>query len=164
MEEHEKEGAAGVAAVHAPNPCKLTECRGKPRCKKCLVMDGARGVDACGAPSLTEEEREHIHSAIEMLGDYEATARENGNCSIAAGANATRYVLGKLFRFLPGRTAGAKASDQRQRFEAWADDQGFPLKRLETSDGYLDLRTHGAWEAYQRGAADGVNLPDGSKR
>lgn len=51
--------------------------------------------------------------------------------------------------------AGMAPADQRQRFEAWADDQGFPLKRLDTSDGYLDLRTHGAWDAWQA-ATDGV--------
>lgn len=46
--------------------------------------------------------------------------------------------------------------DLRQRFEAWAGDQGYPLKKLETSDGYLDLRTHGAWEAWEACAATGV--------
>jgi hypothetical protein len=51
--------------------------------------------------------------------------------------------------------ADSQPSDQRQRFEVWADDQGFPLKRLETSDGYLDLRTHGAWDAWQA-ATSGV--------
>lgn len=50
---------------------------------------------------LTEEEREHIHQAIEMLGDYEVIQREWGNDSVAEGASATRYVLQKLFRFLP---------------------------------------------------------------
>lgn len=52
------------------------------------------------------------------------------------------------------------AADQRQRFEAWADDQGFPLQKLETSDGYLDLRTQGAWDAWQACAADGVQASD----
>jgi hypothetical protein len=55
--------------------------------------------------ALTEEEREHIHAAIDMLGDYEATARENGNNSLEMGASATRHVLQKLFRFLPTRIA-----------------------------------------------------------
>jgi hypothetical protein len=44
-------------------------------------------------------------------------------------------------------------SNEREAFESWADDQGFPLRRLETSDGYLDLRTHGAWDAWQARAA-----------
>jgi hypothetical protein len=56
-------------------------------------------------PGLTDDERLHIHSAIDMLGDYEATAREHGNDSIAAGASATRHMLEKLFRFLPERIA-----------------------------------------------------------
>lgn len=29
-----------------PNTCKLTECRGKPRCKLCLSLDCAYGVPA----------------------------------------------------------------------------------------------------------------------
>jgi hypothetical protein len=33
-------------AKKPPNTCKLTECQGKPRCKTCLVMDGASGVPA----------------------------------------------------------------------------------------------------------------------
>jgi hypothetical protein len=37
--------AAGVEAAPAPNPCKLTECQGKPRCKPCLVMDASYGVE-----------------------------------------------------------------------------------------------------------------------
>lgn len=79
------------------------------------VVAAPARVPAVQAPSLTEEEREHIHAAIEMLGDYEATARENGNDSIAAGAGATRYVLAKLFRFLPGRNAGAVGSSNDQQ-------------------------------------------------
>jgi hypothetical protein len=42
---------------------------------------------------------------------------------------------------------------EREAFEAWADDQGFPLRKLETSDDYLDLRTQGTWEAWQARAA-----------
>lgn len=57
------------------------------------------------------------------------------------------------------RASGVTPTDQRQRFEAWADDQGFPLKKLDTSDGYLDLRTHGAWDAWQA-ATDGVSPTD----
>lgn len=73
-----------------------------------LIADRARELAAATQPApsarpLTDDEREHIHAAIEMLGDYEATAREHGNDSIAAGAGATRYVLEKLFRFLPSR-------------------------------------------------------------
>lgn len=30
--------ASGVLASPAPNPCKLTECQGKPRCDKCVAM------------------------------------------------------------------------------------------------------------------------------
>ena len=60
------------------------------------------GVDSCVA-TLTEEEREHIHQAIDMLGIYEAEERERGNDTYAEGASATRAVLKKLFRFLPSR-------------------------------------------------------------
>ena len=66
---------------------------------------------------LTDEEREHIHQAIEMLGDYQAEQRQRGNDSIAAGAGATRYVLEKLFRFLPSRIAGVSACDGESKQE-----------------------------------------------
>lgn len=58
---------------------------------------------------LTEEEREHIHQAIDMLGRYEAEQRDRGNNTEELGASATRYVLEKLFRFLPGRLPAADA-------------------------------------------------------
>jgi hypothetical protein len=32
--------ARGDGVQHRPNTCKLTECQGKPRCKKCVAMDG----------------------------------------------------------------------------------------------------------------------------
>jgi hypothetical protein len=54
---------------------------------------------------LSDTQRLHIHQAIEMLGDYEAEAREGGNDSVADGASATRYVLESLFRSFPALPA-----------------------------------------------------------
>lgn len=59
------------------------------------------------------------------------------------------YIRHEDVRELLAQQLDAASADQRRRFEAWADDQGFPLRRLETSGGYLDLRTQGAWEAWQ---------------
>lgn len=41
----------------------------------------------------------------------------------------------------------------RAEFEAWAVDQGFPLRRTIHGEDYQDLRTQGAFEAYQAGRA-----------
>ena len=40
---------------------------------------------------------------------------------------------------------------ERESFEAWGGDQGYPLRRIhdEADQPYLDLRTQGAWEAWQ---------------
>jgi len=67
----------------------------------------------------------------------------------------------------PVYAAGAAAplpdvpSDEREAFEAWAGDQGFPLRRLEIFDGasYQDLRTQGVWDAWQARAALAASLP-----
>ncbi len=45
-----------------------------------------------------------------------------------------------------------KLTDERAKFEAWASDQGFPLRRFDDAD-YQDLRTQGPWEAWQARAA-----------
>lgn len=63
---------------------------------------------------------------------------------------------------------------ERDSFEAWAANEGFSLRRMDTFDGesYRDLRTQGAWDAWQAcvacaklKAADGVpgtvTLPTG---
>lgn len=44
---------------------------------------------------------------------------------------------------------------EREAFEAWADDQGFLLQRLDIGDGddYHDVRTQSVWEAWQAHAA-----------
>lgn len=49
--------------------------------------------------------------------------------------------------------AGEREAKERAAFEAWADDQGFPLKRVGLGDDYQDLRTQGPWEAWQARAA-----------
>lgn len=43
----------------------------------------------------------------------------------------------------------------RTAFEVWADDQGYPLGRLDIGDGddYSDMRTDGAWGAWQAALA-----------
>jgi ribA/ribD-fused uncharacterized protein len=128
-----------------------------------IKVDVMRGILRAKA-----SQHEYVRRKLLATGDRELIEDSWRDDFWGWGPHRTGHnMLGKLWMELRAElraAAGAKASDQRQRFEAWADDQGFPLKRLETSDGYLDLRTHGAWEAYQRGAADGVNLPDGSKR
>ncbi|MBT2300414.1 hypothetical protein J7E70_08040 [Variovorax paradoxus] len=43
--------------------------------------------------------------------------------------------------------------DEREAFEAWANDQGFLLGRVVRGDDYQDLRTQGPWEAWQARAA-----------
>ena len=44
---------------------------------------------------------------------------------------------------------------EREQFEAWGGDQGYPLRRIhdEADQQYLDLRTQGAWEAWQAARA-----------
>jgi hypothetical protein len=49
-------------------------------------------------------------------------------------------------------TEGATEAE-RAAFEAWADDQGFVLKRVILGDDYQDLRTQGPWDAWQARAA-----------
>lgn len=51
------------------------------------------------------------------------------------------------------KTPGEREAKVREAFEAWADDQGFPLKRVGLGDDYQDLRTQGPWEAWQARAA-----------
>jgi hypothetical protein len=48
------------------------------------------------------------------------------------------------------------ALTERAAFEAWAGDQGYPMRRIhagEDDSGYLDLRTEGAWGAWMARAA-----------
>lgn len=52
----------------------------------------------------------------------------------------------------PAPQAQAAGQDERADFEAWADDQGHSLEKHETGC-YLDLRTEGAWWAWQARAA-----------
>lgn len=42
----------------------------------------------------------------------------------------------------------------REKFEKWADDQGFILDRTIHGNDYQDLRTQGPWDAYQAAYAD----------
>jgi len=46
-------------------------------------------------------------------------------------------------------------TDERAAFEAYAGDQGYPLRRLhdEADQGYADVRTEGAWLTWQARAA-----------
>lgn len=46
-------------------------------------------------------------------------------------------------------------TDERSAFEVWANDQGYPLDRMDGMGGevYRDLRTEGAWWAWQARAA-----------
>jgi hypothetical protein len=39
--------------------------------------------------------------------------------------------------------------DVRQKFEAWAKSQGYPVKRERDKETYADVRTHCGWWAYQ---------------
>lgn len=51
---------------------------------------------------------------------------------------------------------GLGLAPERAAFEAWANDQGFPLERMDTfgSEGdYRDLRTNTAWEGFCVGLA-----------
>ena len=49
------------------NDCKLTECKGKPRCKQCLAMDKNYG------PPAKPEEAEEL--AKKAVGDYLTACR-----------------------------------------------------------------------------------------
>lgn len=43
-----------------------------------------------------------------------------------------------------------KHDESRQRFELWADDQGYSLKRsLSNSDNYQYIPTQNVWQAWQ---------------
>ena len=56
---------------------------------------------------------------------------------------------------------GEALTDEREAFETWADDQGYPLARLDIGDGddYHDLRTQGAWETWKVRAALSTHPP-----
>lgn len=52
----------------------------------------------------------------------------------------------------------APVRDEREAFEAWADDQGFVLTRTTHGDTYQDLRTQGPWEAWRAALASKEKL------
>lgn len=62
------------------------ECRNGVRCQ---CDDEVKPA----VQAMSDEQREHIHQAIDMLEDYEGIMRRAGQDSTAAGAAATCYVL-----------------------------------------------------------------------
>lgn len=49
-----------------PNPCKLTECQGKPRCEKCVAMglNDPRGAAGMTLATDANDEDPHVMSAL----------------------------------------------------------------------------------------------------
>ena len=75
------------------------------------------------------------------------------------GDGSRRYdeleALAAHLRARPSAEPMPVAQGEREAFEAWADDQGFPLDRSIHSDGenYRYLRTQGPWDAWQAARA-----------
>jgi hypothetical protein len=69
-----------------------------------------------------------------------------------SGWKATEHIF-DYTPFAAPSTGGAET--ERDAFEAWAAEQGFPLGRLDIGDGesYRDLRSQGVWDAWQARAA-----------
>jgi hypothetical protein len=97
------QNADGVAGTEEMQPFWCHEqSHDRPRCQKqCAECADVDGVKAAEPLCLTEEEREHIHQAIDKLGDY-----EHLRPGLRTETSRTRGVLQKLFRFLPSRIAG----------------------------------------------------------
>ena len=55
----------------------------------------------------------------------------------------------------------ARASRERERFEAWAGDQGYSLRRTVSGEVYQDFRAEGAWWGWQARAALAPAVPPG---
>lgn len=82
-----------------------------------------------------------------------------GTMSTACPECGGHYVLLADADVIPALPAASEPASgavlERAAFEAWAGDQGYPLRRLDIGDGddYRDLRTQGTWDAWQARAA-----------